>query len=55
MGMFLASRKKDYTTAGSAVTPLLFGVTIILFQKAAKFLFSEFQHRKMTDKLGNSK
>lgn len=39
----------------SAVTPLLFEVTIILFQNDVKLLYSEFQHSKMTDKVDNTK
>lgn len=34
---------------------MLFEVTIILFQKDVKLLYSEFQHSKMTDKVDNTK
>lgn len=54
-GNVLGQHKKVHTRAGSAVTPLLFEVTIILFQKVVKLLHSEFQHSKMTDEVGNTK
>lgn len=39
----------------AAVTPLLFEVTIILFQNDVKLLYLEFQHSKITDKVDNAK
>lgn len=53
-GNGLHQQKKDYTKVGSAVTPLLFEVTIILFQRDIKLSYSEFQHSKMTDKVDNT-
>lgn len=55
MGMFFTGRKKYYARVSSAVTPLLFEFTIILFQKDVKLLYSEFQHSKMTEKIDNTK
>lgn len=55
MGMLLARRKKDYARAGSAVTPLLFVVTIILFQNDVELLYAEFQQSKVSNKVDHSK
>lgn len=43
---FLHQLKKGFTGVSSAVTPLLFEVTIILSQKNVKLSYSEFQHSK---------